>query len=325
VARHRATLCARGADHEDALERRHTRQMLHSRAAQRQSCFAQHAAEPVTRWRAHTACESSTIGQRRWAVPRSYLIFCTVQVLSLPGLGMTKKAARCASILFCAVFCVAAAHDAAAVERGLYVGGHVGQGSKDAPRDFYELFNTDIQSFAFFTATEQTTSFDDSDTAFGIVVGYRLTPHLAIEGGYNNYGQVTYRSRASGAFPLESGTANVSIDTETTGFTFALLGVLPLTRDWELFARAGALFASNKLSIKITAEGQQFIPPLGPRFAASDSGGTTETYAGVGIGRRFFEIYDLRLEYQRAFDAGHESLGGKGDMDAALLGLIVTF
>ena len=44
----------------------------------------------------------------------------------------------------------------AAVERGLYVGGYVGQGSKDAPRDFYELFNTDIQTFGFFTATEQT-------------------------------------------------------------------------------------------------------------------------------------------------------------------------
>ena len=82
---------------------------------------------------------------------------------------------------------------------------------------------------------------------------------------------MTYRSRASGNFPLEPGTANVSIDTETSGFTFAVLGVLPLTRDWELFARAGALFADNELSIEVTSQGQQFIPPLGNRFAASDS------------------------------------------------------
>ena len=238
---------------------------------------------------------------------------------------MTKKAAQCASTLFCVVFWVAVAPDVAAAERGLYVGGYVGQGSKDAPRDFYELFNTDIQNFAFFTATEQTTSLDDSDTAFGIVIGYRLTPHLAIEGGYSNFGQVTYRSRASGNFPLESGTANVSIDTETAGFTLAALGVLPLTRDWELYARAGVLIADNKIRIQITAQGQQFLPPLGNRFAASDSASSTDTYAGVGIGRRFFEIYDLRLEYLRAFDAGDESAGGKGDVDAALLGLIVTF
>jgi hypothetical protein len=238
---------------------------------------------------------------------------------------MKNTAARFASTLVCAVFGVAAAHDVAAAERGFYVGGHVGQASKDAPRDFYELFNTDIQRFAFFTAAEQTTSFDDSDTAFGLAIGYRLTPHFAIEGGYHNFGEVTYRSSASGNFPLEAGSANISIDTETTGFTFTVLGVLPLTRDWELFGRAGVLLAENKLKIEINAQGQQFIPPLGNRFAAADSGSTTETYVGAGIGRRFFEIYDLRLEYQRAFDAGDDSLGGTGDLDAVLLGLIVTF
>lgn len=238
---------------------------------------------------------------------------------------MKKKAARCASTLFCAVSWVAAAHGAAAAERGLYVGGHVGPGSKDAPRDFYELFNDDIQSFAFFTPTEQTTSFDDSDTAFGIAVGYRLTRHLAVEGGYNKLGRVTYRSRASGNFPLEAGTTNVGIDTETTGFTVALLGVLPLSHDWELYARAGALFANNRLSIEIRSQGQQFIPPLGNRVAASASESTTEVHAGLGLSRRVFEIYDLRLEYQRVFDAGVETSGGKGDLDALLLGLIVTF
>ncbi len=45
----------------------------------------------------------------------------------------------------------------------------------------------------------------------------------------------------------------------------------------------------------------------------------------MGLSRRFFEIYQLRLEYQRVFDAGDEDSGGKGDLDAALLGLVVTF
>lgn len=238
---------------------------------------------------------------------------------------MSKNAARLASALFCAVFGVAAAHDAAAMERGLYVGGHFGQSSKDAPRTFYELFNSDIQSFAFFEPTGQTSSFDDSDTAFGLSVGYRLTRHFAVEGGYHQFGEVSYRSRANGNFPMEPGTANVNIDTETTGFTLALLGVLPLTREWELFARAGALFASNKLQIEVNAEGQQFLPPLGTHFAAQDSGSTTETYAGVGISRAFYEIYGVRLEYLRAFDAGDEFRGAKGDLDAVFLGVIVTF
>ena len=114
---------------------------------------------------------------------------------------MKKTAARFASTLFCVVIWVAAAHDAAAAERGFYVGGYVGQSSKDAPRDFYELFNDDIQTFAFFTPTQQTTSFDDSDTAFGIVIGYRLTPHLAIEGGYDNFGEVDVQVARQRQFP----------------------------------------------------------------------------------------------------------------------------
>jgi OmpA-like transmembrane domain len=235
-----------------------------------------------------------------------------------------KKTARLASILCCCALCLATGRTAAAAERGFYVGGHVGQSSKDAPRSFYELFNADIQSFSFFAPTQQQTSFDDSDTAFGLIGGYRLTPHLAFEGGYINLGQVTYTSHSTGNFPLESGTENITIEAETSGFTFAALGVLPLSRNWELFARAGALFADNKLRIEVTAQGQRFLPPLG-NFSGSDSQSTTNLFAGVGLSRRFFEIYDLRLEYQRVFDAGEEDSGGKGDLDTALLGLVVTF
>ena len=46
---------------------------------------------------------------------------------------------------------------------------------------------------------------------------------------------MTYTSRSTGNFPLESGTETVTIESETTGFTLAVLGVLPLSRNWELF------------------------------------------------------------------------------------------
>jgi OmpA-OmpF porin, OOP family len=193
---------------------------------------------------------------------------------------MKTKSARIAAVLACLI----AAPPAAAAELGFYVGGQVGQASKEVSREFYELFNDDIQAFSGFTPVEDHTSLDDSDTAFAIVAGYRLNSYLAFEGGFTEFGQVTYKSRATGNFPLEGGTLNTNIESETSGFSLAALGTLPLTRD-----------------------------------------DTTETFAAVGISRRFFEIYDLRLEYLRVFDAGAESTGGKGDLDAALLGLNVTF
>ena len=235
-----------------------------------------------------------------------------------------KKTARFASTLLCVVGWIVAARDAEAAERGFYVGGYGGQSSKDAERDFYELFNDDIQIFTFFAPTQETTSFDDSDTALGLVIGYRLTPHFAIEGGYGKFGDVAYKSRSSGNFPQDAGTEDIGIDTEITGYTLAALGILPLSRNWELFARAGVLFADNKITIRVTAEGQQFLPPFGS-FAVADSHGSTNWHAGFGISRRFLDVYDLRLEYQRAFDVGDSGTGGKGDLDVMLLGLIVTF
>jgi hypothetical protein len=233
---------------------------------------------------------------------------------------MKKKLARVASIAFCLV----GAHTAAASELGFYIGGQVGQSSKDVPRDFYETFNDDIQFFSFFEPTEEHNSFDESDTAFGLLGGYRFTQHLAIEGGYTRFGKVSYRSRASGNFPLEGGTLNTNIDSETRGFSFAALGALPLSRDWELFARGGVLFATTKIRVVIDATGTNFIPAPGD-FDGSFTDDTTETFAAIGITRRVFEIYDIRFEYQRVFGAGAEDTGGSGDLDTALLGLNVTF
>ena len=245
----------------------------------------------------------------------------TVRTLAIDhGWGMKKKVARLAPVLFCLL----TAHTAAAAELGFYVGGQIGQSSKDAPRDFYELFNDDIQAFESFTPTEDRTSFEDSDMAFAIVTGYRLTSYLAFEGGFTNYGEVTYKSRATGNYLLEGGTLNTNIESKTSGFNIAVIGTLPLTRDWELFARGGVLFATNKIRLVVTATGQRFIPAPGS-FDVSGTENTTETFAAIGISRRVFENYDLRLEYQRVFDAGTETAGGQADLNAALLGLNVTF
>jgi len=233
---------------------------------------------------------------------------------------MKNQATRVASVLLCLL----GAHTATAAERGFYVGGQVGQVSKEVSRDFYELLNDVVQDFSSFAPTEDRTSLDDSDTAFAILAGYRLTSYLAFEASFMKLGQVTYKSRAAGNFPLEGGTLNTNIETETSGFSFAAIGTLPLTHEWEVFARGGVLFATNKIRIVTDATGQRFIPVPGD-FDVSGNENTTETFAAVGISRRFFEVYALRLEYQRVFAAGAEETGGEGDLDGALLGLNVTF
>ena len=214
---------------------------------------------------------------------------------------------------------------AAAAELGFYVAGNVGQVTKDSDRSDYAAFATEIQSFFAFAPTSDRRSFDDSDMTFAVIVGYRLTRHLALEGAYTRLGTVAHRSRASGNFPMDAGTLDSTIESETSGFTVAAVGVLPLNRDWEVFGRIGALFANNELSVSIVAIGETFVSPAGQRISDSFSRSSNDYFAGLGLSRRVFETYDVRLEYQRFLDVGKLDTGGIGDMDAILLGLSVTF
>jgi opacity protein-like surface antigen len=216
---------------------------------------------------------------------------------------------------------------AAANEFGVYVAGYVGHVSKDSDAADYSLFATEIQDFIQLTPATDQRSFDDAGVSFAVGVGYRLTRHLALEGTFTRLGEVKHTSRARGTFfgTSEGGTLDTSIESETKGFTLAALGFLPLNRQWELYGRAGALFATNKLSVSIITRGDNFIHPIGERVSDSFSSSTTEYFAGLGISRTVFEIYALRLEYQRFFDAGKVDTGGIGDIDAVMLGLSASF
>src|SRR5690606_16216818 len=76
--------------------------------------------------------------------------------------------------------------------------------------------------------------------------GYRLTPHIAFEGGYKELGVLAYRDVSTGEFPDGPSTLNLNVDSETSGMAVSVLGILPVTYRVELYARAGALFATNK-------------------------------------------------------------------------------
>ena len=223
------------------------------------------------------------------------------------------------------VMCGAVSQPAAANEVGFYIGGYVGQARKEVPQAPFNELQDVLDQIAAFTPREEQVSLDDQDTAFAILGGYRWNRYLALEAGFSKFGSVTYTSRATGDYPLDSGFFNTTVESQTSGFTVAALGTLPLTRDWELFAGGGALFATNRLRLSFRAEGTDFVPAIGNGGSDSFSKSTTETYASLGISRRILEIYDLRLTFLRVFSAGEEVTGGKGDLDAAFLGVTVTF
>lgn len=72
-----------------------------------------------------------------------------------------------------------------APQLGWYVGGEFGQSVSNFDRDSFlslaDEANLQISSF----------SFDDSDTSYGLLIGYQFSEHFALEGGYRDLGDYT--------------------------------------------------------------------------------------------------------------------------------------
>jgi OmpA-OmpF porin, OOP family len=228
-----------------------------------------------------------------------------------------------AAVVSLITLCVTTPPQTLANEVGFYTGGYIGRSEKESDRAEFEALRSNIHAFFDYTPTTFESSFDEADTTFAIFLGYRFNRYLAIEGGYADLGEVSYSSTSSGTFPNDVGFLNANIESETAGFQLSLLGVLPLSHNWELFARVGSLFATNTLKVALNAQGETFVQA--GEISDSFNQTSTDTFAGIGLSRRFFDIYDVRLEYQRFFNAGNSATGVIGDLDAALLGLTVTF
>ena len=138
-------------------------------------------------------------------------------------------------------------------QRGLYVGAGVG----DFSVDIDDLDSTDI-------------SFDDSDTAYKLFLGYRINQFFGAQLDYMDLGRT------------ESAVGLQNLEIETGGFAARVEGTLPLAF-FELFATAGLVFSDVEASFG----GTEF-------FDESDS----DPVYSVGAGFEIAERVVLRLEYE---------------------------
>ena len=217
------------------------------------------------------------------------------------------------AVAFAAVGVVSSAH---AAQPGFYVGGQYGQVSKETKiRDFDVFAQQNYDDFGL-TVTSGTSSLDDKDRAYGFFGGYRFNPHFAVEGSYLNIGNVKYRSRVTGNIDGVPSPGAVNLDGQTAGIAVSALGIWPLSYRWEVYGRAGVLFASNTDTLYYAdVEG-----PLRVEFSKS----SVDAVAGIGTSLNFLEIYDFRVEFQRVFDAGHKTTG-EDNVDMITVGVTVSF
>lgn len=131
------------------------------------------------------------------------------------------------------------------------------------------------------TESESYTSSAESSTSFGARLGYKFNDYIAAEAGYHQYGEATDN------YTDEWGDS-ISDKVKTSSTSIGLKGILPLSDQFSLFARAG--YAKWDLDIKST---DSSLP--GDVFSMKEDG--NNAYFGFGLDFNISESVSLGLEY----------------------------
>jgi len=246
--------------------------------------------------------------------------------------------------LFLAAAGLLAAQAAAAAETGFYVGGFYGTTDRADTIGLYNSFSSYVQQqFGYIPVAQQTPTLDTTMRSYGFIGGYRLFQHFAVEGGYMQLGSVKYRFRGNGVYPPPVQDPNVpsnplfpttdtptdllvNVDNEIGGIAVSALGILPVSYRWEVYGRAGVMFSTHNFKFYIS----DVVGPIRDQFTES----STDLLAGVGASFMLAEVYTLRAEFIRVFDAGDKNNGvfdpayknkGQADVDLLSVGVTVKF
>ncbi len=187
-----------------------------------------------------------------------------------------------------------------AAEPGFYVSASLGHAEED-PKSNGTTIGIGFFSPSFQQVYPTRVEVDNSDVAWGATVGYRINPDVAAEVEYVDFGTADISEHYDLATILPNlpgfpGGTPISINPPELTRTFSsrikgpalsVLGTVPVGKNWDLFLRAGALFADRKVGV-------------GQSIGLGDNTfGSTVWLAGAGVDWSVANRWAVRAEYQR--------------------------
>lgn len=186
-----------------------------------------------------------------------------------------------------------------------YIGFSVGEAESDL-----SFSESDVVS-ALADGSNLSASIDDSDTSYQFVIGHQFSEYFALEGGYLDLGEITVSASSDGSgSTLPAGTAKVT--GEADGFTFGAKGILPITKNFSVYGKAGAFRWESDLDGKFSSAGLSGSGSIG-----SDHG--VDAFYGAGISYALDQII-LSADYTQYQDVGDET-----DVDVLAFNLLLFF
>jgi OOP family OmpA-OmpF porin len=214
-----------------------------------------------------------------------------------------------------------AAQPALAVDKtGFYVGFDIANANYDIDAGTFDFILSDLGDLLAeegLDIVNPDSELDDSDSSYGLFVGYRFMPYLAVEGGYIDLGTAGYQATAEVTDGEITAPLAISGDISSSGFQLSALGIWPIGESFEAYGRAGFYFGDTDIDLNVSVDGE------GESF--NEEEGETEFLWGIGGAWNFSDAWAVRLEYGQVMDVGDEELTGEYDVDRWSLGVTWTF
>jgi OmpA-OmpF porin, OOP family len=201
---------------------------------------------------------------------------------------------------------IAAALIAAPAGAQWYVGANIG--NSELKR------NESIQADQFLELgfDSATTTSDRRDVGYRVFGGYQLHKNIAIEGAYVDLGKFSSRSDV-----MPTGSLNGA--TKINGFELSVVGILPVSERFGLFARLGAFSSDTKTAYSGTGSVEVITG------AETQSKRSTQLSYGVGATYNVNKRIAVRGEWARYAKLGNTLTGGEAIANLYLLGLTYRF
>lgn len=210
---------------------------------------------------------------------------------------------------------ISATYTAAATagDQNFYAGLSIGRSSANVS----EISRQDILGSGFTSLNSFQNGSSKSDTAWKIFGGYQFNPNVAAEFFYSNLGKFSRNASGNGTTGSSSSVNfDLSSELKVTGFGAAALIGMPLTPQWNVYAKPGLLVWDAKRSSTTTAAGAS-------QSGSVSKSGTSPSF-GLGVSYGFTDKLSGRFEWEDYFNVGDKNTTDKSNVNLFALSLQVN-
>jgi opacity protein-like surface antigen len=194
-----------------------------------------------------------------------------------------------------------------AADTGFYLSAGIGRAEEDPGKSNGANFSIGFPPAGVVHLEPERVDVDGGDTAWSVGMGYKFSQYFAAEVEYLDFGTTEIAEHYSLDVPPLPDEITLNYSSRITGSAISVLGSLPVGNGFEVYLRAGALYAHREFAVLLPVE------------AGSTTFSDTVWLGGAGVDWMFADRWAIRAEYLRSGDLDSTSESGETAAESVLL------